>query len=151
MYELKHRWNQRTQTVADLIEPNKSIIDIGCADKDFLNFYKTTDYIGIDKTDKADIQIDLNIELYTPNKKYDYCLFLGVLEYLENPNKVINFYKQYSDTSIILFSNKTTKKKIWTNFFTETEKTELVSKHFYDFTIVSNPSFVIYVCSNIRT
>lgn len=150
MYELKHRWNQRTKKVVEIIEPNKSIIDIGCADKDFLNFYNAIEYIGLDKTDKADIQIDLDIDFYTPTKTFDYCLFLGVLEYLEDPDKVINFYKHYADTSVILFSNKKTKKSLWKNFFTEQEKTALVNKHFCNFTIINDTSFVIYICNKAR-
>ena len=150
MYELKHRWNHRTAKVVEIIQPQKTIIDIGCADKDFLNFYNAVDYIGLDKTDKADIQIDLDVDSYTPTKKYDYCLFLGVLEYLENPNKIINFYKQYADTSIILFSNKKTKKKFWKNFFTQEQKIELIKSQFSQYEVVEDPAFVIFKCSKPR-
>jgi hypothetical protein len=151
MYDLKHRWNLRTKQVADLILPNSTILDIGCADKDFLNFYKAKDYLGIDKTDKADIQLDLDQDIYVPYKNYDYCLILGVLEYLDYPDKIVNFYKKYADATIILFSNKKSKKALWKNFFSKEQKIELIKTHFTEYEVIESPGFVIFKCNKLRT
>ena len=86
--------------VANLINLNSKILDVGCYDGGIREFLSDTDeYYGID-IDKNKIsaltkqgvkakRIDLNNdELPFKNQKFDYILFLDVLEHVLDPRKI---------------------------------------------------------------
>jgi len=108
-YTYKNVWRVRNKEILKLIKGfNGSILDLGCGDKDILNFFVprkgvvVTDYMGLDRVNTADIVTDFNKETVKLNKKYDLGLAIGVLEYLENPIDVLKAYKPYAKRWIIL-------------------------------------------------
>jgi hypothetical protein len=80
----KSVWYERNFFVKDFIPNNISLIDFGCGQKEILDFVTPSEYLGIDIHEDADIQHDLNKPLLL-DKKYDLGLWLGVLEYLDDP------------------------------------------------------------------
>lgn len=96
---------RKYEEVSQWVKPNSKILDIGCDDGSLRNYVKPAYYAGVD-IEKKNIDnlkkqghkaflIDLNNYKKLPFKeKYDYILFLDVLEHTLNPAKVINDFKK---------------------------------------------------------
>ena len=128
-YTYKHLWRKRNKDITKLLTPFRgSVLDIGCGDKDILNFFTLkkdifiTEYLGIDRVDTADIVIDLNKEVVPLTKVYDLGLFIGVLEYLDDPIAVLKSYQPFAKRWVILthYSKKKPKalKRTWHQSYT---------------------------------
>ena len=128
-YTRKNMWRVRNKEIVKLVKGfNGSVLDLGCGDKDILNFFipsegiTVTKYIGLDRVNKADIVTDFNNEVVPLGTKYDLGLAIGLLEYLENPMEVLKAYKPFAKQWIILthHSAKAYKglKKSWHHRFT---------------------------------
>ena len=128
-YTYKNVWRVRNKEITKLIKGfNGSVLDLGCGDKDILNYFvprkgvHITKYIGLDRVDTADIVTDFNKEIVPLKDEYDLGLAIGLLEYLENPMKVLKAYKPFAKRWIILthHSPKGTKglKQTWHHRFT---------------------------------
>lgn len=76
-------WAERNKIIASHLLPNKTVLDLGCGGKDFLNHYTPLDYCGVDGLDTADIVLDLNGNFTLPGG-WDYVINSGILEYLDN-------------------------------------------------------------------
>jgi hypothetical protein len=113
MHQSRPKWTNRNLAIKEFIKENLTIADFGCGDKDILNYINPKEYIGLDNNNYADIKIDFNKERISLNKKYDYGLILGVLEYLNSPYKLIEESKLYVDTLLILIYPKKNKKLVW--------------------------------------
>lgn len=92
-------WNGRNKIIAkDLLEPNKTILDIGCGERPILKFYKPLKYIGVDGIPSADIVLDLNTDFILPNG-WDYVICSGIFEYIDFPDqlmkKLVGLGKEY--------------------------------------------------------
>jgi hypothetical protein len=111
MHQSRPKWTNRNLAIKEFIKENLTIADFGCGDK--LNYINPKEYIGLDNNNYADIKIDFNKERISLNKKYDYGLILGVLEYLNSPYKLIEESKLYVDTLLILIYPKKNKKLVW--------------------------------------
>jgi len=133
-YTYKERWRKRNLDIVNLITPfTGTVLDLGCGDKDILNFFTidknilVTDYIGLDRVDKADIVTDLDNEVVNLEKTYDIGLAIGVLEYLQDPFKTLKSYKPYAKRWIILthFSRvDKTPKSFWNQRFFQEDITK---------------------------
>jgi len=77
-------WTGRNKLIAEQwLEPNKTLLDLGCGNKDILKYYTPTKYLGVDGVSTADVVLDLDGELDLP-KGWDYVLNSGILEYIDN-------------------------------------------------------------------
>ena len=76
-------WTVRNQLIAAMIQPNQSVLDMGCGAKDLLNYYTPTRYLGVDGVATADVVMDLDGELALP-AGWDYVINSGILEYLSD-------------------------------------------------------------------
>ena len=128
-YTYKNVWRVRNKEITKLIKGfNGSVLDLGCGDKDILNYFvprkgvHITKYIGLDRVATADIVTDFNKEIVPLKDEYDLGLAIGLLEYLENPMEVLKAYKPFAKRWIILthHSPKGTKglKQTWHHRFT---------------------------------
>jgi hypothetical protein len=80
-------WAGRNKLIADeFLQPNKSILDLGCGSKNLLKFYSPIKYLGVDGIGEADIIVDLNSNFILPSG-WDYAVNSGILEYLNNIEK----------------------------------------------------------------
>ena len=97
---------KKYQEVSKLIKPDSSILDIGCGDGSFKDFVKTSSYTGVDiekeeidnikKQGHKSFLIDLNnYKKLQFREKYDYILFLDVLEHTLNPKKILKDFKKF--------------------------------------------------------
>ena len=66
-YKHKNVWRVRNKEILKLIKGfNGSVLDLGCGDKDILNYFIprkgviVTDYLGLDRVKTADIITDFN-------------------------------------------------------------------------------------------
>tara|TARA_B110000285_G_C15130569_1_gene623268 strand:+ start:1608 stop:2102 length:495 start_codon:yes stop_codon:yes gene_type:complete len=108
-YTYKNVWRVRNKEITKLIKGfNGSVLDLGCGDKDILNYFvprkgvNVTRYVGLDRVDTADIVTNLNTEVVPLDAKFNLGLAIGVLEYLENPMEVLKAYKPFAERWIIL-------------------------------------------------
>ena len=113
-YTYKNVWRVRNKEITKLIKGfNGSVLDLGCGDKDILNYFvprkgvHVTKYVGLDRVDTADIVTDFNKEIVPLKDEYDLGLAIGLLEYLENPMEVLKAYKPYAKRWIILTHHST--------------------------------------------
>ena len=89
-------------SLAGLLEPNATVLDIGCGDGTLLRYLTETKNIqgkGIDVSERAlalarekGIEVyqgDLTDDSFAIDGSYDYILMIDVLEHLPNPEKVL--------------------------------------------------------------
>jgi hypothetical protein len=77
-------WTARNKLIStEFLEPNKTVIDFGCGERDLLKYYSSSKYLGIDVIDSADIILNLNSR-YTLDPGWDYAVNSGILEFLDN-------------------------------------------------------------------
>jgi hypothetical protein len=67
------------------MEPNKSVIDMGCGAKNILKFYKPSQYLGVDGIKQADLVLDLNSDFQIEGQ-FDYVVNSGILEFVQRPD-----------------------------------------------------------------
>lgn len=90
----KETWNQRTETIASLIPNNSIVLEFGSGTlylKSCLD--DSCSYINSDlySRDSETIVCDLNEPITKDFGNYDVVVFAGVLEYLKDVKKVINY------------------------------------------------------------
>jgi SAM-dependent methyltransferase len=85
-------WTLRNKTIAELLVPNKTILDLGCGTKDFLKYYNPLKYLGVDIVPYADIVVNLNNDLIL-EEGWDYVINSGILEYIDDPECYIKKIK----------------------------------------------------------
>lgn len=125
-----------------------SIVDFGCGDKSFLNYFNPKEYIGLDKNENADIVINFNSDDILLNKEYDIGLVLGVLEYVEDPNLFLKKIMPYAKKFIIM-SLHVKRPKFhhgWVTCFNTKTFNDLVSKHFLKINYYNRNRYIIAEC-----
>jgi len=148
--ELSHIWRFRNVWISNLIPVGSTILDIGCGDKSFLNYFECDDYLGLDRTEYADIITDLNTQIVKIDKVYDVGLILGVLEYVDDPIEVIKKYKTNANTWFILALAKKKKEKYnWKHSFNESFLEYVCKKNFTNVTITRNKNYILGTCKNV--
>lgn len=81
----KPPWRLRNKLIADHLEKNKSVIDIGGGAANLLNYYTPTSYLCIDgmPMPEVDLVVDLNTDYQTQVPDgWDYAVNSGILEYV---------------------------------------------------------------------
>ncbi|MBV7268542.1 class I SAM-dependent methyltransferase [Winogradskyella luteola] len=101
-------WDERTQLLANEVQPNSRVIEFGAARlvlekmlPEGCTYYNS----DIVKRDNSTIVLDLNIELPVI-ESVDYVIFSGVLEYIYKVERLLKHLSSYTDC--IVFSYATT-------------------------------------------
>ena len=130
-YQVKDRWSERNSTVAEYIPAGSSILDLGCGDKDILNYVECSDYWGVDLCKYADQIHDFDDELLTWDRKWDIGLLLGVIYYPHHTDRFLSHYKQFADKWIVVINPKTILlKDQWNHCFNEDTMPPVLLRHF---------------------
>jgi pyruvyltransferase len=112
-------WRERTKIVAGFIREGESVVDIGCGGQALKEY--VGDYVGCDRVGDVDIKCDLNKGL--PELPIcDVAVMAGVLEYLDDVPKVIEWVKEYVDAIVFSYAiggNRETNG--WVNEYSEAE------------------------------
>lgn len=137
-------WIERNLFLKEYDLDNKKVIDFGCGDKSICNYFKFKEYIGIDKKENADIQIDFNQNINL-NLNSEIGLILGVLEYLKDPNMFLSNIKNNCETFIILvLAIKAPKLHHgWLRVYNEDNFTKLLSNHFNEIELKKYGKYLI--------
>lgn len=90
---------RKYRSISKIVKANSSVLDIGCDTGDLHRFLKNPDYYGIDvdrekieKLKKKNLKVflkDINKDDFSFGKKFDYIIFLDILEHLIDPSKAI--------------------------------------------------------------
>jgi hypothetical protein len=140
----KNPWSERFNFVVTHIPIDCTVVDFGCGNQEILNFYKPKEYLGIDKIPNAMMNLNLDID-DIKIKNYDVGLLLGVLEYVDNPDIVLNKIKNFANMFLIL--TLPVKKKLeWKRAFTEDSISKLLTAHFNS---VENFRYNRYILSKV--
>lgn len=95
-------WKLRNKLISKMMEPNKSLLDLGCGAKNLLKYYTPTDYLGLDGMPCADIVCNLDEDFQNlVNPGWDYAVSSGVLEYVLNPELYLKRQKGLADKYIL--------------------------------------------------
>jgi hypothetical protein len=95
-YYMKNpHWEYRNRMISEMMEPNKTVIDLGCGAKNLLNFYTPSSYLGVDGIPSADLVIDLDSDFILPNG-WDYAVNSGILEFVIRPDLYLEKIKTIS-------------------------------------------------------
>ena len=102
-------WDTRAARAAALIEPGKTVLDLGCGRMALRSLLpQGCRYIPADLTKWSDdvIVVDLNRQEF-PGGSYDYVVMLGVLEYLQSPPGVLREARRHASKLIVSFALRT--------------------------------------------
>jgi hypothetical protein len=145
---MKPTWIERNSLLRPYGLNNSSIVDFGCGDKSILSYYSPTEYIGLDKDIKADIVVDFDTQTVTLDKVYDVGLILGVLEYLNDPDLLIENYKASVKRFIIMVLTRDNPKVAhgWKRAFNDKSFKLFIEHHFKKFTITKHNRYLIAEC-----
>ena len=93
MFSIKNlrnpHWTNRNKLIGEtMMDPNKTVLDLGCGAKDLLRYYTPTRYLGVDIAVTADIQINFDNDFELP-AGWDYVVNSGILEYIDDPAKYL--------------------------------------------------------------
>lgn len=103
-------WRQRNKLIANkFLQPNKSVLDLGCGAKTFLWYYKPSRYFGVDgmPLQEVDLVIDLDTDFQEHIESgWDYVLNSGILEFVTNPKKYLLRQKGLGKEYIFTYDRK---------------------------------------------
>ncbi len=97
---------RKYRTIAKWIEPGSEILEVGCGTAQIKDLVSDAKYVGIDASDESvtalkksgHMAYNVNLNTDEPPKmkqKFDYVLFLDILEHLLNPAKVLADYSKF--------------------------------------------------------
>lgn len=97
---------KKLKELSGWIKPGSKVLDVGCSKGLVRKFLVKCDYTGLDvdedhiskiRAEQSNAyKVDLNnLDNFKLKGKYDYILFLDVLEHVLDPRKVINEFKKY--------------------------------------------------------
>lgn len=101
------KWDERNEIIASFIQSGSSVLDIGAGAQTLKTHLKNySEYLPCDIISRpGTLYCDLNNNIFpTINKKYDYVVCSGVIEYLINPLTVINHLASYGEKLIITYA-----------------------------------------------
>ena len=101
------KWIERTEIVATLIEPNCSVLEFGAGNMLLRELLpKGCNYTASDIVSRGEgtIVCDLNAKILPDLEFYDVIVFIGVLEYINDVNRVISYISKYCNNIIISYS-----------------------------------------------
>lgn len=89
-------WEDRNKIISSMMDPNKSVIDLGCGAKNLLKFYTPSRYLGVDGIPSADLTLDLDSNFVLP-VGWDYAVNSGILEFVIRPDLYLEKIKSISN------------------------------------------------------
>jgi hypothetical protein len=108
--EERPSWQSRNNVIAEYIPTGVSVLDIGCGNQDMKHLIGTScSYTGLDcvKHNLSDvIVLDFNAVDASDvvlNKRYDYAICSGVLEYINDPLAFIKFVSANAENIILSY------------------------------------------------
>lgn len=135
-------WDKRNQRIGNLLEDNKTVLDLGCGYKNLLKHYTPSKYLGVDWFDYADIKLDLNQDFDSQIPKgWDYVVSSGVMEYLDSIDDYLKKVNGLGETYIFTWWTKS-------NRYSYDEVKDYIKKYYK---IISENDSVqrIYVCKSL--
>ena len=99
----KPPWTLRNKLIAEHLEPNKSVIDIGGGAGDILKYYKPNKYCNIDgmPVDNVDIILDLDSDYHLELEEgWDYSINSGILEWVKRVDYFLDKQKNLANNYI---------------------------------------------------
>lgn len=105
--ELLEDWDERTRLIADLIPDSTSIIEFGAGNMSLRKFigpgchYTPSDLV---KRCEETVVYDLNADALPSHEKYDFAVFSGVLEYVNDIGKVAHHLCRHVDFVAVSYS-----------------------------------------------
>ena len=141
------RWASRNIILKDYNIENKTVLDFGCGDKSVCNYLSFKNYVGYDINPLADYQIDFNEE-FTIKHTAEVGLVLGVLEYLDDPNKFLKIIQPSCDRFIFMALEIKAAKvsQGWQRVYTKDSLTTLLSQHFSTIKIAKINKYILADC-----
>lgn len=100
-------WPERSQHLAKLIPPHKSVLDVGAGSRELkLHLRKCWKYTSIDQpgVGEQDYYLDLNQTTLPDLDCWDYAVFAGVLEYLNDIKAVLSWAHKHAGFMLITYS-----------------------------------------------
>ncbi len=132
-------WDSRTEMMSTFISENTKIIEFGAGRlvlKDFIP--ESCEYTPSDIVDRGQgtIVLDLNKSPLPVFQNYDYAVFSGVLEYVNNVPELISHLSEYIDTFVLSYAvsdNYPTNRGIhgWVNSYSEEEIIAILEQNNY--------------------
>ena len=130
---LSQRWDSRTEQIAKLIRAETSVIEFGAGRlvlKEYLP--KSCTYTPSDLVDRGNgtIVCDLNSEVLPQFQSYDYGVFSGVLEYVNDVPRLLSHLSKYLDVIVASYAvtdlNKTNRRANgWVNDYNSKQFVEV--------------------------
>ncbi len=139
IHSLHPSWDNRTKILASYIPTNSNIIEFG-AGRLVLKKYlpQNCNYTPSDLTDRGPgtIVLDLNAKQLPEFEHYDYAVFSGVLEYVNNVPKLIKHLSNYVEAFAFSYASKDKFPKDrgyhgWVNQFSEAELIAILNGNNY--------------------
>jgi hypothetical protein len=143
-------WAKRNMLLDQFELEDCSVVDFGCGDRSVLNYQTFREYIGLDRADTADIQIDFDTDTITLDKHYDAGLVLGVLEYIKDPAAFVLAITPFADRFIIMVLARSVPKPEWRQSFTQESIATLLSTQWSNCKYIKASGYIIADCSNIK-
>ena len=141
------RWASRNIILKDYNIENKTVLDFGCGDKSVCNYLSFKDYVGYDLNPLADYQIDFNEE-FTIKHTAEVGLILGVLEYLDDPDKFLKTIQptcsRFIFMALAIKAPKTSRG--WKQVYNENTLFTLLNKHFSTVKIAKINKYILADC-----
>lgn len=101
-------WTERTKTIAKLIHPYASVLDLGGGFQNLNKYLENAEYYSVDnfKCTKNTIVADFNkgeFPDYITDGEVDYIVCQGILEYIEDPERFLREIKKYGKILLITY------------------------------------------------
>lgn len=144
-------WTERNQKIASLISQNSKILDLGCGEKDLLNYVSPSKYIGIDyQSNSADIRLNFNNSFVLPKDEWDYIVCSGLIEYISDIHLFFESIKNNSRLYVFTFwtKNESIREKNGLLGVSINEFKEILNKNYSIIEATSWKSHEIYVCQD---
>jgi hypothetical protein len=140
-------WLERNEFVKQFVPAGSTVVDYGCLHRSILNYISPVKYLGIDINGSPDIVHDLNTGIPTDIGHWDIGLILGVLEYLQDPEKFLLEASATADTVIVLCLLRDKPKELWRNSWNMREFTKMISNTFTNYELHRYNQYCVAVCS----
>lgn len=143
------RWASRNIILKDYDIENKTVLDFGCGDKSICNYLSFKNYVGYDLNPLADYQIDFN-KKFTIKHTAEVGLVLGVLEYLDDPNKFLKTIQPTCKRFIFMvLAIKGPKiRHGWKRVYNQDSFDQLLSNYFQNYKTSKINKYIIADCYN---
>ncbi|MEO0581589.1 MAG: methyltransferase domain-containing protein [Bacteroidota bacterium] len=139
---LNENWDNRTKILASFISENSKVIEFGAGRLVLKNFIpESCEYTPSDIVDRGEgtIVLDLNTSPLLEFENYDYAVFSGVLEYVNDIPLLIRHLSKYMNSIILSYAvtdNHPKSRELhgWVNSYSESEIVSILNQNDYHVT-----------------